>query len=73
MRKSAEYLGIELWGRNIASYWKYIRDQQRKAELDGAPIDAVYYDVTNKKWKTIRDLDPQHPVVGQYNAQKGAK
>ena len=40
--KPEDYLAIAAWGKMLGSYGYYVREQQRLASEDGAPINAVY-------------------------------
>lgn len=60
------YKAIRLWGKNLGSYEYYIKGEQAKASHDGAPVDAIYFNDTIKRWYYVRDLQPNHPFHAQY-------
>jgi hypothetical protein len=60
------YKAIRLWGENLGSYEYYIENQQRRAAEDGAPVDAIYFNDTLKRWMYVRDLFDDHPFHEQY-------
>ena len=52
MHTARKYKAIALWNKGSRSY--YVLEQQRRAAVDGAPLDAIYY--TGSRWQTISDI-----------------
>lgn len=64
--KPEAYKAIQLWGHNLGSFKYYIDSQQQRASNDGAPVDAIYFCDTLKRWIYVRDLAEGHPFHEQY-------
>lgn len=55
MPKPEEYIWIKKWGENLASSIGYIRQEQRRAAQQEAPLDATYA-IHGGGWATIADI-----------------
>ncbi len=66
--KPADYKAIEIWGKRLGSMPYYIKDEQERAAVDQAPIDAIYpiHGVTPRVWRTMAHLSPDHVVRREY-------
>lgn len=67
-----EYLAVRLWGRDLGSYDYYINDEQQRASVDGAPVDAIYREHGTGKWVCVSDLQPDHSFRARYRAMLDA-
>lgn len=65
-QQPSDYKAIALWGEQLGSYPYYIKGEQRKAFDDKAPIDAIYFNSTLKRWYYVRDLSPGHHFHNLY-------
>ena len=63
--KPEEYAAIRIWCKNSGSYDYYIEDEQWRAAVAGAPLDALYEKMRGT-WVTVSDLAPDHPFRAQY-------
>lgn len=63
MRKPEEYRMIARWGRWLGSLRDYIENEQKKAAEAGAPVDAIFYNKTDKRWDTASELTPNHKFL----------
>jgi hypothetical protein len=51
----AAYEWVERWGQHLGSHTAFIREQQRLAAHEGAPVDAIYRD-SSGAWRTLADV-----------------
>lgn len=66
MTKASDYKHIRAWGALMGSFEYYIRNEQDKAALDNAPVDAVYQS-SNGVWIRHTDVgDVAFERVKQY-------
>jgi hypothetical protein len=49
------YRCIGIWGRNLGSFPCYIKNEQRKAAEQGAPLTAIYE--RNGVWSTVEEIE----------------
>lgn len=62
-RKPSDYKSIAFWGARLGSFFDYITGkdsysyyiacQQELACQDAAPLDAIYYDESGKRWHRL--------------------
>lgn len=55
----SEYLHLLYWCRVLGSYDSYIKNEQRRASLGGASLNAIYYDDREKRWRTADEIEGQ--------------
>ena len=68
MPRANEYRHIAAWGRLMQSHRYYVLEEQAKAALDNAPIDAIFrrFRITEppRVWATFADIkDPNTRTV----------
>ena len=51
-----DYIYIQAWHKMTGSYQYYIDMMVSKAQQDGAPENAIYYDDFSHKWMTLDDV-----------------
>jgi hypothetical protein len=51
-----EYVWITRWGRLMGSGDHYIKDQQRRAAQDKAPVTATFRDHDTDAWNTVESI-----------------
>lgn len=56
MSNANEYVWIARWGRLLGSGDHYIKDQQKQAAADRAPITATFRDHDTDDWNTIASI-----------------
>ena len=49
------YRCIGIWGRNLGSFPCYIKNEQRKAAEQGAPLTAIY--ARDGGWSTVEEIE----------------
>lgn len=54
-----QYKHVAAWGDFLRSFPYYVKAQQERAALDGAPLDAISLDAEGGRWQTIRDVCPE--------------
>lgn len=57
MHKPEEYIYIRKWGKMLASFEYYIRDQQKLAAFEDAPLNAVYREHETNSWITTDEIE----------------
>ena len=55
-----DYKAVRAWGRYLRSYDYYITREQETAFNQNAPLDALYYSMTEQRWVCRSDLAPDH-------------
>lgn len=72
--KFYEYTCIQRWGHRLGSFQYYIEAQQKKAASEGAPLTAIYYCDSEKRWHTADEIvnpDTRRIVLGElYNEER---
>lgn len=56
MSKAEEYVWIARWGHLMGSYDHYIKDQQKQAAAERAPITATFRDNDTAAWNTVESI-----------------
>ncbi len=54
MVKPSDYKAISFWGNCLGSFSSYIKQEQYKAVVDNAPLNAIYK--RNNDWVTLNDV-----------------
>jgi hypothetical protein len=68
------YKHIRAWGKYLGSYEYYIKAEQARASADGAPKDAIYYSITEKRWVQFEEVADGSPAKAWVvNFLKGGK
>jgi|TARA_R110002074_G_scaffold144049_3_gene291475 hypothetical protein len=49
------YRCIGIWGRNLGSFPSYIKNEQRIAAEQGAPLTAIY--ARDGVWSTVEEIE----------------
>jgi len=57
----SSYQALAQWHHTQGSNEYYINYLQERAAQEGVPLDVIYFDNQNSKWRTVRDLATVHP------------
>ena len=70
MPKSQEYKALAVWHKETGSMPYYIQQEQEKAAKDNAPLNAIYYSMSQEAWMTTDDLPKDHWILKKIEEAK---
>lgn len=58
--KASQYHHIAAWGEYLRSFRYFIAQEQDRAALDNAPIDAISFSLSSNRWTMVSEIADEY-------------